>query len=265
MPIKTKIRTVIFGTETKGGRLFDLILLWLIVFSVLVVMVESIPGFGDSYKKAFTTIEWIITIIFAIEYSVRIYSSDQKLKYIFSFWGIIDFLSVIPTFVGLLFTGVYYFQIVRIMRLLRVYRILKLFRFTRESQFLYNALKASRYKIGVFLSTVIALVILLGTLMYVVEHGKNGFTSIPHSIYWSVVTITTVGFGDIVPQTLLGKLISSVIMITGYAIIAVPTGIVTVELSKAQKQISNNCPSCQKENPDDAIFCCYCGIKLIIE
>ncbi|MBN2166550.1 MAG: ion transporter [Marinilabiliaceae bacterium] len=264
MTIKNKINTIIFGTETKSGRIFDLIWLWIIVLSVLVVMLESIPHIGTKYNQIFNFIEWIVTILFLIEYSLRIYSSENKKQYIFSFWGIIDFISIVPIFSSLIFSNYKYFQIVRILRLLRVYRILKLFRFTRESQVLYNALLASRYKISVFLSTVTALVILLGTLMYVIENGKNNFTSIPQSIYWAVVTITTVGFGDIVPQTILGKIVSSVIMIIGYAIIAVPTGIVTVELTKATNRSEQICPKCSKNNPETAKYCHNCGNKLSV-
>ena len=261
MSFKEKLRTIIFGTDTKGGKLFDLILLWLIVFSVLVVMVESVPQIESGHKRIFNIIEWIVTILFSFEYTLRIYCSKNRWKYVFSFWGIIDFLAVIPTYLGLIMSGYQYFQIVRILRLLRVYRILKLFKFTQESNVLYHALKSSRYKIGVFISTVIALVVLLGTLMYVVEGGTNGYTSIPQSIYWAVVTITTVGFGDIVPQTILGKIISSLIMIIGYAIIAVPTGIITVELSNATKKLETKCDHCNHTIPDYSIFCNYCGKK----
>ena len=261
MTTREKLYHIIFETSTPAGRRFDTILLWVIMFSVLVVMLESIPSLGRSYLNTFLTIEWILTIIFTIEYFTRIWISPKPLKYIFSVWGLIDFMSILPTYLSLLLFGYHYLVIIRIFRLLRLFRILKLVRFYSESQVLAKALRASSYKIGVFMWTVMALVVFMGTLMYVVEGTESGFTSIPQSIYWAIVTITTVGYGDMVPVTILGKFISSFIMITGYAIIAVPTGIITVEMSKTGLQ-KTKCSNCNYENDAHANYCNNCGVKL---
>lgn len=226
-----------------------------------VVIVESIPEYHANFFSLFYLIEWIFTILFSIEYVLRIWSSPQPLKYIFSFWGLVDILSILPTYADLFYPGYHYLLTVRIFRLLRVFRILKLVRFNKEARTLLDAMKGSSYKIGVFLLAVISMVTILGTLMYVVEGSESGFTSIPQSIYWAVVTVTTVGFGDIVPLTVLGKFLSSIAMILGYSIIAVPTGIITVELSKG-KLVNTTCKNCGKENPDSARFCNQCGEKI---
>jgi voltage-gated potassium channel len=258
--IKEQLFNIIFESNTKAGKWFDIVLLYLIFFSVLVVVVESVPEIGVQYSKLFWTIEAILTVIFSIEYLARILVSPKPLKYILSFWGIIDLLSILPTYLSILLSGYHYLIVVRIFRLLRIFRILRLARFNKEASTIIEALKSSYYKIIVFLMTVFFLTILLGTLMYVVEGGEKGFTSIPQSIYWAIVTITTVGYGDLVPLTAFGKFLSSFIMLLGYAIIAVPTGIVTVELSKA----SNNkvCETCSQNNPSNANFCIQCGIKI---
>ncbi len=261
MTNREKLYHIIFETSTPAGRRFDAILLWIIMFSVLVVMLESIPSLGPSYINIFITIEWVLTIIFTIEYFTRIWISPKPLKYIFSIWGLIDFMSILPTYLSLLMFGYHYLVIIRIFRLLRLFRILKLVRFYSESQVLAKALRASSYKIGVFLWTVMAMVVFMGTLMYVVEGSESGFTSIPQSIYWAIVTITTVGYGDMVPVTVLGKFISSFIMIAGYAIIAVPTGIITVEMSKTSL-IKTRCKTCNHENEPTAIYCNNCGNKM---
>lgn len=256
--MRKKLYQIIFEHHTKAGKLFDVVLLWLILISVLVVITESVPEFSAALFSVFYTIEWVLTILFTLEYILRIWSSPKPMKYIFSFWGLIDLLAILPTYLGFFFSGSHYLLTVRIFRLLRVFRILKLVRFNREAQILLKALKASSYKISIFLMTVISIVTMLGTLMYVVEGSDSGFTSIPQSIYWSIVTVTTVGFGDIVPQTVIGKILSSVAMIVGYAIIAVPTGIITVELSKTQQR-SITCQNCGSVNADQARFCDQCG------
>lgn len=259
--MKKKLYKIIFEHDTRAGKLFDVVLLWLILISVIVVIIESIPAFHAKYFSVFYSIEWIFTALFTIEYLLRIYSSPKPLKYILSFWGILDLLSFLPTYLDLFATGYHYLLIVRIFRLLRVFRILRLARFNREAGMLIEAIKRSYYKLGLFIMVVIAIVTLLGTLMYVIEGGKNGFTSIPQGIYWAIVTVTTVGFGDIVPQTIVGKILSSIAMLLGYAIIAVPTGIVTVELSKSKFE-NPSCTECGSENPENALYCNHCGNKL---
>ncbi|HTM97620.1 MAG TPA: ion transporter [Pedobacter sp.] len=258
--IREKINRIIFGHDSAPSKLFDILLLWVILISVIVVILESVPSLHARFISAFSYVEWTITILFTIEYILRIWSSRTPFRYILSFWGLIDLLSILPTYLELLDFGFHYLLAIRIFRLLRVFRILKLVRFNREAQKLLLAIKGSGHKIGVFLMVVISIMVLLGTLMYVIEGGENGFTSIPQSIYWAIVTVTTVGFGDVVPQTVLGKFLSSIAMIMGYAIIAVPTGILTVELAK-NKSVDKICEVCNHDNPDDAQYCNQCGLK----
>jgi voltage-gated potassium channel len=258
--VREKINRIIFGHDTKSSKLFDVILLWVILISVVIVILESVPSLHDRFSKFFFYAEWAITILFTLEYLIRIWSSKTPFRYIFSFWGLVDLLSILPTYLELINFGFHYLLAVRILRLLRVFRILKLVRFNREAQKLLLAMKGSSYKIAVFLMVVISIMVLLGTIMYVIEGGQNGFTSIPQSIYWAIVTVTTVGFGDVVPQTVLGKFLSSIAMIMGYAIIAVPTGIISVELAKNRSE-DKICEICKHDNPDDAQFCNQCGLK----
>lgn len=263
---RERIRTIIFGTHTQAGKVFDVILLWMIVISILCVVIESIPEARMKYGSVFRNIDWFFTILFTIEYIFRIYSVRDRRKYIFGYWGIIDFLSVIPSYITLLVAGYQFILVIRVLRLLRIFRVLRLFKFISEGILLTQALKASIYKIIVFMSFIFILVILLGTMMYVIEHGNPGFRSIPSSIYWAIVTITTVGFGDIVPVTYLGKLISSIIMLAGYAIIAVPTGIVTAEMTKfGRKNVPLTCNECKHINDFDSKFCSNCGNSLLEE
>ncbi len=264
MNFRKKLFHIIFGTDTKAGKTFDVVLLWLILGSVVVVMLESIPQLHFKYLNFFLIVEYLFTFIFTIEYFVRIWIAPRPSRYIFSFWGIIDLLSIIPTYLSLLVVGSQYLVVVRIFRLLRVFRILKLARFHKESKTLMDALRASNYRISVFLTAVLAIVTLLGTLMYVLEGGKDGFTSIPQSIYWAIVTVTTVGYGDLVPHTVMGQIVSSFAMILGYSIIAVPTGIVSVEIAKASKN-ARECKHCRSNNDLSANYCNVCGKKFKAE
>lgn len=259
--MREKLYIIVFGTDTKTGRNFDLYLLWLIMVSVLVVMLESVPELDTQFHYEFGIIEWVLTIVFTIEYILRLWISPKPLKYVFSWWGIIDLLSILPTYISFFMVGYHYLLVVRIFRLLRVFRILKLVRFNSEAQVLMNALKSSLYKITIFLMAVLAIVTLLGTVMYVVEGGEKGFTSIPQGIYWAIVTVTTVGYGDMIPSTALGKFISSVAMIMGYAIIAVPTGIMTVGIAKASAE-EKKCNACNSKNSNAANFCNHCGEEI---
>tara|TARA_B110000037_G_C17127850_1_gene509233 strand:- start:4234 stop:5088 length:855 start_codon:yes stop_codon:yes gene_type:complete len=270
-PWQKKLHEVIFEADTVSGKLFDIILLGAILLSVVIVMLESVPEYNDNYGAFFTVIEWCFTILFSIEYILRIISIRKPFSYIFSFYGIIDLLSIIPTYIGLfpLGTNASSLTVIRSLRLLRVFRILKLGKYLKEAKTLSIALFASKRKIIVFLGAIFTVVIILGTVMYLVETPEDGFTSIPRSIYWAVVTLTTVGYGDIYPVTELGQFIASIVMIMGYAIIAVPTGIVTSELIKVDKNdedanISTKaCESCSKEGHDkDAVHCKFCGEKL---
>jgi voltage-gated potassium channel len=258
--IRGKVNSIIFGHDTKPSKLFDIILLWVIFISVIVVILESEPSLHTRFFNTFTIIEWTITILFTLEYLLRVWSTRTPFKYIFSFWGLVDLLSILPTYLELIDFGFHYLLAVRILRLLRVFRILKLVRFNREAQKLLLAMKGSGPKIAVFLMAVISIMVLLGTLMYVIEGRENGFTSIPQSIYWAIVTVTTVGFGDVVPQTVLGKILSSIAMILGYAIIAVPTGIISVELARSKSE-DKICEVCKHDNPDEAKYCNQCGLK----
>lgn len=258
---RQRLYTIIFESNTRAGRIFDIILLWSILISVIIAMLDSVPSIGGLYGFAFYLIEWFFTILFTIEYILRIYASRRHFRYVFSFWGLVDLLAILPAYLALIFTGSQYFLIVRIFRLLRVFRILRLVRFNREATVLISALRSSSFKISIFMSTVVTIVVMLGTLMYVIESPEHGFTSIPQSIYWAVITVTTVGYGDIVPHTVLGKFLSSIAMIIGYAIIAVPTGIVTVEMSKSNESKAS-CLECGFKNNVNANFCNQCGNNL---
>lgn len=259
---KERLYHIVFGTDTVAGKQFDLVLLWLIVASVIIVVLESVPRLNVNYGDAFFGIELFFTGLFTAEYLVRVAVSPRPLRYIFSYWGIIDLLGIMPFYLGLFSEGYHYFVVFRLLRLLRVFRILRLFRFIQESNQLYSALRASVHKIIVFISFVLTLVVLLGTIMYVVEGPENGFSSIPQSIYWTIVTLTTVGYGDITPQTSLGQWVASVIMLCGYAIIAVPTGIVTVEMNRVSQRGGILCSNCSNHNPAGSRFCNQCGQPL---
>lgn len=265
--MKSQIHTVIFGTGTRAGKLFDVVLLWMIVLSVLTVMLESVQGIRTRFEAELHIIEWVFTGFFTLEYLARIYSHPKPKQYIFSFLGIIDLLAVIPAYLTLLIGGGQFLLVIRALRLLRIFRIFKLSRFLVEADVLARAMLTSLRKIVLFFSVVLTLVLILGTLMYMIEGEENGFTSIPESIYWGIVTITTVGYGDIAPSTALGKMLASIIMILGYSIIAVPTGIVTVEMAKAGRVISvRKCPRCNDTGHEaEANYCKTCGEKLQVD
>lgn len=261
-PWQQSMYQIIFGYKTRAGRLFDVILLWAILLSVLDIMLESVREISEPNKEIFTIVEWFFTILFTIEYAARIAASPEPRRYITSFMGIVDLLSLIPTYLGLFISGTSSFMIIRSIRLIRVFRVLKLTHYMGGANQIGNALYNSRFKIVVFLGTVVCVTCIVGTLMYLIEGADNGFTSIPRSIYWAIVTVTTVGYGDIAPQTILGQTLASVLMITGYAIIAVPTGIVTSEMVNAKKNIET-CENCQAQlTLDKAKFCHNCGIEL---
>ena len=263
---KQRLHEIIYEADTKEGKLFDVILLIAIIASILFVMLESIESFDNKYHYQLNIAEWVITILFSIEYILRVISIKKPLKYIFSFYGIIDLLSTIPKYLSFILVGSHSLVALRALRLLRVFRILKLTRYIGASNKLLVALRASRAKIAVFLVFVIIVCVILGTIMYMVEGAENGFTNIPKSIYWAIVTLTTVGFGDIAPQTPLGQLIASIIMILGYAVIAVPTGIVSSEMTKDRRKVHLNTQSCTEcsasNHRDDADFCYECGHKI---
>ena len=275
---KEKIHRVIYEADSPHGKYFDILLLVLIITSIIAVMLESIEEIDNEYHSILNIAEWIITILFTLEYIARIVSVKKPKEYIFSFFGIIDLLSTIPKYLSFFLVGSHALVALRALRLLRIFRILKLVRFVGESHNFIRSLRASRAKISVFLSAVIILCIILGTIMYLVEgNNDTGFTSIPRSVYWAIVTLTTVGYGDIAPGTPLGQLIASIIMILGYGIIAIPTGIVSAEYAKqgtlgtlgtqgVQEVISTNtksCQNCSKEyHRDDAAFCYECGHKM---
>tara|TARA_B100001778_G_C18527353_1_gene601861 strand:+ start:105 stop:935 length:831 start_codon:yes stop_codon:yes gene_type:complete len=261
--LKSLLHEIIYEADTPEGKLFDVLLLFLILLSVFVVMLDSTAVFHAKYRYLFDVIEWIITVLFSIEYALRIIVVKKPIKYITSFFGIIDLLSILPQYLSFFFINSSSLAALRALRLLRVFRILKLTRFIGESNFLWRSLKASRAKIGVFLFTVFILSIIFGTIMYLVEGEENGFSSIPESIYWTIVTLTTVGYGDIFPGTAIGKFIASIIMIMGYGIIAVPTGIVSAEMAQKRRRPDTNtqsCPSCaESSHKDNAKFCHSCG------
>ena len=271
---------IIFKSDTKVGKGFDVVLLILICISIMAVILESVESIGSKYGLFLKTLEWVITISFTLEYVLRIVIVHKPWKYITSFYGIIDLLAVIPTYLGLFFAGSQSLMVIRAVRLLRIFRILKISRYTQAARLIGSSLRSSLVKIFVFLFAVITMVLIIGTIMYLVEGKRNGFVDIPTSIYWAVVTLTTVGYGNVVPVTALGQFISGLVMILGYGIIAVPTGIITAQVVSNQKrteEIRNQTPPGYHEHGDvtidcaecceniadpDARYCKYCGTKL---
>ncbi len=264
-PWRDRLYTVIFEADTPSGRLFDICLIWAILISIVAVMLDSVTRIRVDYGNLLRGIEWVLTVLFTIEYIFRLYCARSAVRYARSFYGIVDLLAVLPTWISIFLVGAHSLLVIRALRLLRIFRILKLRQFLGEAESLITALKNSRRKIIIFVGGVLTLILIMGTAMYMIEGEANGFTSIPRSIYWAIVTMTTVGYGDIAPQTVLGQFLASIMMIIGYAIIAVPTGIVSVELARAgQVPVEPvTCPGCSRpgHNPDDS-YCRFCGSKL---
>lgn len=285
--LKQKAYVIIYGTNTPLGKLFDIVLLVLIFLSVIMVMLETVDSIDHEAHGFLVFLEWGITIFFSLEYIARIISNKKPLQYIFSFYGIIDLISILPMYLSFIIPSSKSLSVIRALRLLRLFRILELVNFTNQGDELKKALRAGRNKIIIFIYFILVICVLLGSLMYVIEGKENGFTSIPRSIYWCIVTLTTVGYGDIAPVTTLGQMIASFVMILGYGVIAVPTGIVTSEYSRVksvhqhqpvkpyqeeiydtEEQITEAvvCPSCgHQKHQDDAKFCCHCGVLLGVE
>ncbi|MBO1542153.1 ion transporter [Pseudomonas sp. OA65] len=262
---RERLYVIIFQTDTVAGRRFDSTLLLIILASLVIVMLDSIDSVHKNYAALLAGIEWGFTFIFIVEYGLRLYCSPKPLRYAFSFYGLVDLLAIVPGILALYYSDAQYLLIVRIIRMLRIFRVLKLSPYLKQANYLMAALRGSKQKIIVFLVSVSTLVTVFGTLMYVIEGPEHGFTSIPKGIYWAIVTLTTVGFGDIVPKTPLGQVVSSLVMITGYSIIAVPTGIFTAELATAMRgdQLQHDCPVCSKNNHEHgAAFCSRCGNAL---
>jgi len=267
--LKHHLHVIILEADTPYGKAFDIFLLLAILTSVLVVMLDSVASISVKFSNLFSYLEWMFTIFFTIEYILRIYVTQKALKnYVLSFYGIIDLLAILPTYLSLVVSGTHFMMVIRIFRLLRVFRILKLGRYVGATQVLRDSFMNSRHKIAVFLEIIATIVVLMGSIMYIIEGPENGFTSIPRGIYWAIVTLTTVGYGDIAPSTVAGQFIASAIMIMGYAIIAVPTGIMSSEMNKTgkKKSISLNTQICENcnfdQHDDDALFCKKCGFTL---
>lgn len=264
-PLQLRVNRVIFGTETPAGRAFDLLLLVLILASVMLVMLDTVAHVSEDNQRLFGRLELGFTLLFTIEYALRLYSSHNPKGYAKSFYGVVDLLSILPTYLALLFPGMQYLLVIRLLRVLRIFRILKLVRYLGEANVLLRSMVASRRKILVFFVSVSVLITIFGSLMYLIEGPENGFTSIPKSIYWAVVTITTVGYGDITPQTVPGQMLAMLVMLTGYSILAVPTGILTAELAQEirRDRDKRHCHSCGRTGHDaDARYCTHCGMLL---
>ncbi len=263
--LRDKIYRVIFGTDTPAGQRFDIALIYLILISVAAVILGSIESINREYGLWLFRLEWAFTLLFSLEYLMRIYSSPKPLHYMFSFYGLVDLLSIVPTYLALIIPGANYWLVVRLLRVLRVFRVLKLVRYLSEANLLLRSMYAARRKVLVFFIVVLVLSVIFGSLMFLVEGPEHGFTSIPRSIYWTIVTITTVGYGDITPQTAVGQIIATMAMLTGYSIIAIPTGIFTAEIAREMNNETNNrrCIVCERTgHHPEAEFCYHCGITL---
>ncbi|WP_434951203.1 ion transporter [Shewanella sp. HL-SH4] len=264
-PLKQRLRTIIFGTDTPEGKAFDIALLISIVASILLISLDTIDSLHADYGELFLIGEWIFTIIFTFEYALRLYCSQNRLHYARSFFGIVDLLSILPSYLALIFPGANFALAIRVLRLFRVFRVLKLLRFLADGNLLLKAMLQSSRKVFIFFFSVSLIILVLSVVMYVVEGPNNGFSSIPKSMYWTIVTITTVGYGDITPQTPLGQAIAALTMLIGYSIIAIPTGILTAEISQEMVKVRDlrKCSNCGKKGHDnDAQFCNHCGSEL---
>ena len=262
---RVRLHKIIFGAETPAGKTFDVLLIVSIFLSIIIVMLDSVASINAVYGRQFFLLEWFFTILFTVEYLLRLSCVGRPWRYATSFFGVIDLLAILPNYLSLLLPGAQIFLVIRILRVLRIFRVLKLVQYIGEANLLVKAMKASMRKITVFMFAVLSLVIIFGSLIYVIEGEQNGFTSIPRSIYWAIVTMTTVGYGDISPKTGFGQALAALVMIIGYSIIAVPTGIVTAEITQQLKnKVSNRpCPECGASNHDgDAQYCKYCGVSL---
>jgi voltage-gated potassium channel len=263
--LKEKTYRVIFDTDTPAGQRFDIVLIYFILVSVLAVVLASIESIKIQYGDWLFRLEWAFTLLFSMEYVVRIYSSPKPFRYIFSFYGLVDLLSIIPTYLALLFPAANYWLVIRLLRVLRIFRVFKLVRYLTEANLLLRSMYAARRKVLVFFTVVLVICVIFGSLMFLVEGPDNGFTSIPRSIYWTIVTITTVGYGDITPQTVFGQIIATMAMLTGYSIIAIPTGIFTAEIAREMITDTNNrqCNTCnQSAHHTEAEYCFQCGVSL---
>jgi voltage-gated potassium channel len=260
-----RLHEIIFEADTRAGRFFDLALIWCILLSVVAVMLDSVRGIREAHGNLLTAVEWFFTILFTIEYLLRLSCIGRPWRYATSFFGVVDLLAIVPTYLSLFFPGSHYLLVIRILRVLRIFRVLKLVQFLNEANVMARALRASSRKIVVFFATVLTLVVIFGSVMYLIEGEEHGFTSIPRSIYWAIVTMTTVGYGDISPSTAIGQTLAAIVMMLGFAIIAVPTGIVVSEFSRAERRTvtTQACPECSAEGHDaDARYCKRCGAEL---
>jgi len=264
-PLKNRLYEIIFEAETRAGKLFDIALFVAIMLSVTATILNSVESIQSRYGLWLTGLNWVFTLLFTVEYALRLACAKKPIRYARSFFGMVDLLAVLPTYLSLFIPGTRFLDVIRILRMLRIFRVLKMVQYVNDGDLLLTALISSRRKIGIFLFAVVTLVVILGSLMYVIEGTENGFTSIPVGIYWAIVTLTTVGYGDISPQTGLGQTLAACIMIIGYSIIAVPTGIISAEVGRAsvRKDFSKSCPACKTSDHDpDATHCKHCGEKL---
>jgi voltage-gated potassium channel len=265
MPLRTRVHDIIFQHDSPGERLFDLFLLIAIVASIMVVMLDSVQSIATKYRSVLTIAEWTFTVLFTIEYALRVWSSPRRLVYMRSMYGIVDLLAILPAYLSIFFPAGRFLVSLRVLRVLRIFRILRLSAYVQEASVLIQALRASRFKIVVFVSAVLAIAVVVGAVMFLIEGPQFGFTNIPQSVYWAIVTLTTVGYGDIAPATTAGKVLASALMILGYGIIAVPTGIVTLELDRVARRERDQrmCEGCgSRRHEADASYCKYCGTAL---